>query len=66
MDRGTIDVKMNNKDCSESKDKRFKNSDMNDRVYKRLGLLVRDFEERLDFGQRKLLGGFRLYQEQEQ
>jgi len=39
---------------------------MNDGVYKRLGPLVRDFEERLGFEQRESLGGFRLYQEQEQ
>jgi len=39
---------------------------MNDRVYKRLSPLVRDFEERLGFGQMKPLDGFRLYQEQEQ
>jgi len=41
-------------------------SDMNDRVYKRLGPLIRDFEERLGFGQREPLGGFRLYQERGQ
>lgn len=33
-------------------------SDMNDSVQKRLDPLVRDFEERLDFGQRKPLGDF--------
>jgi len=39
---------------------------MNNRVCKRLGPLVRDFEERLGFGQKEHLGGFRLYQEREQ
>jgi len=39
---------------------------MNDHVYKRLGPLVRDFKERLGFGQREPLGGFRLYKEYEQ
>ena len=43
-----------------------KKIDMNDGVQKRLGPLVRDFEERLGFGQREPLSGFRLYQEQEQ